>query len=62
MSHRQPVSRPQLLDEASREHEEFRLRLDKEKIIELETIHAKRDMAAAKRFFDKAIGAKVLSH
>ena len=35
------------LDEASREHEEFRLRLDKEKIIELETIHAKRDMAAA---------------
>ena len=35
------------LDEASREHEEFRLKLDKEKIIELETIHAKRDMAAA---------------
>ena len=35
------------LDEASREHEEFRLRLDKEKTIELETIHAKRDMAAA---------------
>ena len=37
------------LDEASREHEEFRLKLDKEKIIELETIHAKRDMAAARR-------------
>jgi uncharacterized membrane protein YqiK len=35
------------LDEASREHEEFRLKLDKEKTIELETIHAKRDMAAA---------------
>jgi uncharacterized membrane protein YqiK len=35
------------LDEASREHEEFRLKLDKEKVIELETIHAKRDMAAA---------------
>jgi uncharacterized membrane protein YqiK len=35
------------LDAASREHEEFRLRLDKEKTIELETIHAKRDMAAA---------------
>ncbi len=35
------------LDEASREHEEFRLTLDKEKTIELETIHAKRDMAAA---------------
>ena len=35
------------LDGASREHEEFRLRLDKEKMVELETIHAKRDMAAA---------------
>ena len=35
------------LDEASREHEEFRLTLDKEKTVELETIHAKRDMAAA---------------
>jgi uncharacterized membrane protein YqiK len=35
------------LDEASRDHEEFRLKLDKEKVIELETIHAKRDMAAA---------------
>jgi uncharacterized membrane protein YqiK len=35
------------LDEASRSHEEFRLKLDKEKVIELETIHAKRDMAAA---------------
>ena len=35
------------LDEASREHEEFRLTLDKERTVELETIHAKRDMAAA---------------
>ncbi|CAN5925278.1 hypothetical protein BH11MYX4_BH11MYX4_29280 [soil metagenome] len=35
------------LDEAGRGHEEFRLRLDKERTIELETIHAKRDMAAA---------------
>ena len=35
------------LDDASREHEEFRLKLDKEKTIELETIHAKRSMAAA---------------
>lgn len=35
------------LDEASRGHEEFRLRLDKEKTIELETIHAKKDVAAA---------------
>ncbi|HEY8075112.1 MAG TPA: hypothetical protein VIF62_13405 [Labilithrix sp.] len=35
------------LDEASRGHEEFRLRLDKEKAIELETIHAKKDVAAA---------------
>ncbi|MEI8254078.1 MAG: hypothetical protein WCJ30_00230 [Deltaproteobacteria bacterium] len=36
-----------VLDEASRTHEEFRLTLDKEKTVELETIHAKRDMAAA---------------
>lgn len=35
------------LDEASRDHEEFRLRLDKEKVIELETIAAKKEMAAA---------------
>lgn len=35
------------LDEASRDHEEFRLRLDKEKTIELATIDAKKDMAAA---------------
>jgi len=35
------------LDEASRGHEEFRLRLDKEKAIELETIHAKKDVASA---------------
>ena len=35
------------LDEASRTHEEFRLRLDKEKTIELETIHAKKDVASA---------------
>ncbi len=35
------------LDEAGRGHEEFRLRLDKERTIELETIHAKRDMASA---------------
>ncbi|MBX3187146.1 MAG: hypothetical protein KF819_09030 [Labilithrix sp.] len=35
------------LDEASRTHEEFRLRLDKEKTIELETIQAKKDVASA---------------
>ena len=35
------------LDEAGREHEEFRLRLDKEKTIELETIHAKTSVASA---------------
>ena len=35
------------LDEASRVHEEFRLRLEKEKTIELETIHAKTSVAAA---------------
>jgi uncharacterized membrane protein YqiK len=35
------------LDEASRGHEEFRLRLDKEKTVELETIHAKSSIAAA---------------
>jgi uncharacterized membrane protein YqiK len=35
------------LDDAGRGHEEFRLRLDKEKTIELETIHAKKDVAAA---------------
>jgi uncharacterized membrane protein YqiK len=35
------------LDDASRVHEEFRLRLDKEKTIELETIHAKTSVAAA---------------
>lgn len=33
------------LDEASRGHEEFRLRLEKEKTVELETIHAKKEMA-----------------
>lgn len=35
------------LDDASRVHEEFRLRLDKEKQIELSTIAAKKDVAAA---------------
>ena len=35
------------LDEASRVHEEFRLTLDKEKTVELETIHAKKEVAAA---------------
>jgi len=35
------------LDEASRVHEEFRLRLDKEKTVELETIHAKTSVASA---------------
>lgn len=35
------------LDEAGRGHEEFRLRLDKEKTIELETIHAKTSVAEA---------------
>lgn len=34
------------LDEASRVHEEFRLRLEKEKAVEIETIHAKKEMAA----------------
>lgn len=34
------------LDEASRGHEEFRLRLEKEKAVELETIHAKKEMAS----------------
>jgi uncharacterized membrane protein YqiK len=36
-----------VLDEQSRGHEEFRLKLDKEKQIELEMIHAKKDVAAA---------------
>ncbi len=36
-----------ILDEASRGHEEFRLRLEKDKNVELETIHAKKDIAAA---------------
>lgn len=35
------------LDEAGRGHEEFRLRLEKEKTIELETIHAKTSVAEA---------------
>ena len=35
------------LDDASRVHEEFRLKLDKEKQIELSTIAAKKDVAAA---------------
>ena len=35
------------LDEAGRGHEEFRLRLDKEKTVEMETIHAKTSIAAA---------------
>ena len=35
------------LDEAGRGHEEFRLRLDKEKTVELETIHAKTSVAEA---------------
>ena len=35
------------LDEASRDHEEFRLKLDKEKTIELSTIAAKKDVASA---------------
>ena len=35
------------LDEASRGHEEFRLRLDKEKQVDLEQIHAQRDVAEA---------------
>ncbi|MBX3225939.1 MAG: hypothetical protein KIT84_29815 [Labilithrix sp.] len=35
------------LDDAARGHEEFRLRLEKEKTIELETIHAKTSVAAA---------------
>ncbi|MBX3203084.1 MAG: hypothetical protein KF894_33475, partial [Labilithrix sp.] len=35
------------LDDASRGHEEFRLRLDKEKTIELEMIHAKTSVAEA---------------
>lgn len=35
------------LDDAGRGHEEFRLRLEKEKTVELETIHAKKDVASA---------------
>lgn len=35
------------LDDAGRDHEEFRLQLEKEKTVELETIHAKKDVAAA---------------
>jgi uncharacterized membrane protein YqiK len=35
------------LDEVSRSHEEFRLRLDKEKTVELEQIRMRRDMAAS---------------
>lgn len=35
------------LDEASRVHEEFRLRLDKEKTVELETIRTRRDIVAS---------------
>ncbi len=35
------------LDDAGRGHEEFRLKLDKERAIELETIHAKTSIAAA---------------
>ncbi|MEI7892957.1 MAG: hypothetical protein WCI05_07690 [Myxococcales bacterium] len=35
------------LDEASRGHEEFRLRLDKEKTVELEQIRIRRDVATA---------------
>lgn len=41
------------LDGVGRDHEEFRLRLEKDKAVELETIHAKRDMAEAQ--------AKILS-
>ena len=33
------------LDDASREHEEFRLKLDKEKVVELETIRVRKDIA-----------------
>ncbi len=36
-----------VLDEASRGHEEFRLRLEKDRQVEIETIHAKKDVAAA---------------
>jgi uncharacterized membrane protein YqiK len=36
-----------LLDAAGRGHEEFRLRLDKEKSVELERIHSKREVIAA---------------
>jgi uncharacterized membrane protein YqiK len=42
------------LDEAGRGHEEFRLRLDKEKTVELETIRNKKEIAAAQ--------AEVLAH
>jgi uncharacterized membrane protein YqiK len=35
------------LDEAGRGHEEFRLRLQKEQVVEVEAIHARRDMATA---------------
>lgn len=35
------------LDAQSREHEEFRLRLEKERAVQIEEIHARRDVAAA---------------
>ncbi|HEU4404781.1 MAG TPA: SPFH domain-containing protein [Polyangiaceae bacterium] len=35
------------LDAQSREHEEFRLRLEKDKAVQIEAIHARRDVAAA---------------
>ena len=44
---REKASAMHELDAASREHEEFRLRLEKEKTIELEAIRAKRELAAA---------------
>lgn len=45
------------LDEASRVHEEFRLRLEKEKQVELSTIAAKKDLAASQtEVLAKALG------
>ncbi|MBL8915476.1 MAG: hypothetical protein JNM17_32530, partial [Archangium sp.] len=37
----------QLLQGATKEHEEFRMRLDKERAVELETLHVRKDIAAS---------------
>jgi hypothetical protein len=44
---REKADAMRVLDESSRGHEEFRLRLDKERTVELETIKARREQAKA---------------